>query len=167
MWAARRRLIEPPVTNLWNVMTGGRRLGEAEAMFLQFQDQVDALRSNVPNLETAVSTSFFRFLPPAGLLPLRSGSFKGIFVDSFFSGRPHRTPEFIDGARLGALFRESLDYEPVDLSQSEMVWLYKVRQNEQAAAVQPYVIYTSAHVPYQATARVDVARWNYSNYASS
>ena len=103
------------------------------------------------------------------MLPLRRGSLQGINVNNFFAGQPHRTPEFIDGALLGALLRDARHYAPIDLLQGEMVWLYKVRQHEQAivegTAVQPYLVFTSAHMSYQATARFDVARWDYSNYA--
>jgi hypothetical protein len=165
MWAVRRRLIESAATKLWNAATGSQWLSEREAMFLQFQDQIDDLRSNLLDLGTAIAITHFRYLPPAGLLPVRENGLRSGLVSTFFTGRPHRDAEFIEGGLLGALFQAASHYDPIDLTQGEMVWLYRVRQNEQNVAALHYLIFTSAFLPYQATARFDVARWDYSNYA--
>jgi hypothetical protein len=104
---------------------------------------------------------------------LSQGSFRGIDPANFFSQQPHRDLqflEFIDGVVIRALFNESMAHEPIDLSAGELVWLYRVWQNTKAVeggeTVQPYVIFTSGHMPPKAIARFDVARWDYSNYST-
>jgi hypothetical protein len=169
LWSVRRRVTPQATTDRWPPLLGERHTSEGEAMFLQFQDHIETRRRREPNPETIVAASQFPYLPPAGILPVRRGSRTGIDVHTFFSGIAHREPMFIEGTKLDALLREALAYAPIDLSKSEMVWLYKPWQNEAAAtanaAVEPLVIFVSAHVPYQATPRFNVARWDYSNYA--
>jgi hypothetical protein len=172
MWSVRRKPISRPRSTMWPLPVSERRLAEAEAVFLQFQDQMDhLLRSGLSQSALAAirATDYFRYLPPVGFLPLSRGSFRGINPATFFSQQPHRDPEFIDGAVTRALLNEALTYEPVDLSAGELVWLYNAWQNTKAIddgeAIQPYVIFASGHMPHMAIARFDVARWDYSNYA--
>lgn len=170
MWSVRRRVFAPSVSGKWETVIDERRRSEGEAMFLQFQEQLETLRKNEGSLETISALSRFVYLPPVGILPLKSASGRGVEVNAFFDGVPHRNPEFIDGAQFAALLREAIEYEPIDLSNGEMVWLYQVWQNKKAASDgtigQPCLVFTSAHVPFVATARFDVARWDYSKYAS-
>jgi hypothetical protein len=70
MWSARRRVIEPAADQDWRTFVGDRRAAEAEAMFLQFQDELDGIRANESNLGAFVAAERFRYLPPVGLLPL-------------------------------------------------------------------------------------------------
>lgn len=170
MWPVRRRLIAPAASKRWLPLISDRAAGEGEAMFLQFQDHVEDLRINEPSLDTLAASSRFRYLPPVGMLPLKHGGAKGVDVDAFFQGVVHREPEYIDGALLGALISEAANYDPIDLTSGEMVWVYSVWQNDKAvsekATVQPYLVFTSAHVPYAALARFDVSHWGYANFAS-
>lgn len=174
MWSVRRRLARRFNAGRYAPLQDDRRASEGEAMFLQFQEQVDTLRSFESNPEGLTAKSRFRYLPPIGILPLKKGSSTGFNVSNFLDGVPHRDPEFIDGALLNALIREAVNFDPVNLldpidpDSCEMVWLYSAWQNEKAAdesATQPYVVFTSAHVPYVATARFDVTRWDYGNYS--
>jgi hypothetical protein len=145
-------------------------MGEGEAMFLQFQDQIETLRTRETNPEIILASSYFRYLPSVGFLPTQGLGLKGFKVNVFFANLFHRPePEFIDGAQLQSLLRVAGEYEPIDTLKGEMIWLYKVWQTEKAVSeaspLQPYVVFAQAYVPYQATARFDVARWDYSNYA--
>ncbi|MCP4288525.1 MAG: hypothetical protein GY792_29565 [Gammaproteobacteria bacterium] len=151
---------------------GERRLAEAEAVFLQFQEQLQDIIQTTTNQSELISIkaiNHFHYLPSVGLLPISRGSAQGISIDNFFSEQPHRQPEFIDGNLFHVMLRQAANYEPIDLSQGEMVWLYKPWQNDRAVSegevVQPYIIFTSGHIPYAATARFDMARWDYSHYA--
>lgn len=67
-WAARRRLIHPSALVAWQPLLGDRRLAEAEARLMQFQAQIDVLA----NPQSVRAADVFRYLPPAGFLPLRA-----------------------------------------------------------------------------------------------
>lgn len=173
MWAVRRRVTQLSPSPIWPVFVSERRLAEAEAVFLQFHEQLDALIQSSPNQAAIASIEagdHFRYLPPAGLLPVNEGGSGGLDRTTFFTGIPHPDPTFIDGAQVQALFKDSLNYEPIDLSNPsgrEMVWLYKVRENEEAISggeVQPYIIFATGHMPPIGAPRFDLARWNYSNF---
>ena len=79
-WAVRRRLIEPTPAGEWNLAVGDRRRSEAEATFLQFQDQLEsiqtaaALGGTTPAAQIAAD-QYFTFLPPAGFLPAGANGF--------------------------------------------------------------------------------------------
>lgn len=171
MWSARRRPTPRPPAAPLAALASERRLREAEARFHQFQDQLQELIAAKANPQLLLAHNYFRYLPPAGLLPLSAAGAKGVGLDTFFSGVAHRPADFIDGATLEALLGEAAAHDPVDLAAGEMVWLYKVWQNARAAGgggggARPYAVFASPHVPYRALARFDVARWDYSNYAA-
>lgn len=168
MWSARRRVTAAATTKHWPPLLDERRVSEGDALIRQFQEHADGLgREFFPEL--FIATNYFRYLPPAGILRLRQGAQKGFNLNTFFSGIARRVPEFIDGSLLRALLCEAVNYEPIDLTSREMVWLYRVRPNEigpDGFVPGPiHVVFTSPHVPYKATARFDVSRWNVSNYA--
>jgi hypothetical protein len=175
-WSVRRRVTAPAVTAAWGLAVGDRRRAEAEAMFLQFQHHLEDLRIGAPNPETLVAAQYFRYLPPAGLLPLAGvGALRGFSPDYFFYQRATRAAVFMEGAGLECLLHTALDYPPIDLAGDEMVFLYLVRENQNprdfkgAAAPPAYLVFTSGHVPFrgQGLARYDVARFDYSNYVSA
>ena len=165
MWSARRTLMGRDMPGRSSPIVSDRRAKETEAMVLQFSTQIEDIE--VSTLESVVATQHFNYLPPAGLLPVSRESFDGIIVDNFFSGLPHREPEFIDRALTRALLREAINHEPIDLSKGEMVWVYKVWQNERdfkQGMARPFLVFASAYLPYVGTARFDVAHWDYANY---
>jgi hypothetical protein len=172
LWSVRRPLVPVPVSELWPVFSSRRRFVEGLAMFLQFQEQIAELSSTLASapLNSITALAFFRYLPAAGLLPAGSPILSGVNADSFFSGIPRREPEFMDGSLLSPLLSDAANYPPADLSNAEMLWLYKVWQSEKAikegATSQPYIVFTNPHLPYLATPRFDTARWDYSNFPS-
>jgi hypothetical protein len=172
MWSVRRKPTPRLRSAVWPLPVSERALSEAEAVFLQFQDQMDHLLGSSLSqsaLAAIHAADYFRYLPSGGFLALRQGSFRGIELASFFNQQPHRDLEFIDGAVIRALLHEAMTYEPVDLSAGELVWLYQAWQHAKAiddgGGMQPYVIFASGHMPPRAKARFDVARWDYSHYA--
>jgi hypothetical protein len=83
---------------------------------------------------------------------------------------PHRAdPVFLEGARIEHLLGAALAYPPVDPASGEAVRLHLVRENQApspgAVSPQPYLLFTSGHVPYEADGRFDLALWNFANYA--
>lgn len=172
MWSVRRRLIDAATTDPWRMITGERRLAEAEAMLLQFQNQIDQLRLSSVDTHSVMATDYFNYLPPAGIIPAYSEkSVTGFVYQKFFQNVTYREPVFIEGAKVEQLFRNSLSCQPIDLSSGEMVWLYKVRANKQSidkggtSTPQPYMIFASGYVPFIGDAQFDLSRWDYSNYS--
>jgi hypothetical protein len=182
MWAARRRPVPRSPSSLWPLPVDERQRIEGEAIFQQFQDHLESiLASGLSQSDLALiqARSYFRYLPPAGLLAVQRGARPGLVAEVFLAGLPHRTaqtptlalvPEFVDDERLPGLVRTALSYPPIDLNDDELVWLYRPWQNDGAAdldpTVQPYVVFTSGHLPPANTSRFDVARWDDSNYAT-
>jgi hypothetical protein len=171
LWSARRRLTAPAHSRRWHALVGDRRSAEAEAMVLQFQDHIaDLLARADLNLGTAAAAQHFRYLPPVGLVPVARGGFKGVNPNTFFGGHAVRGPAYLDGGAVRSLVAAAAAYEPVDLNRGEAVWLYQVVQNEQAfnaaaAGVRPYLVFTTAQMPYRGAARLDLARFDQSNFA--
>jgi hypothetical protein len=170
-WAVRRRITHPSADTDWPLLVADRRLAEAEAMFLQFQDQVQEMREKESGLTSLVASSRFDYLPPVGLLPVvGAGAVRGFSYPKFFEHQTYRGPFVIEGARLAALFRTALAYPPIDRNSREMLWLYTVRENQDTRTFPdprvrfPYVVFSSGHIPYHGAARYDVSHFDYANY---
>jgi len=173
LWAVRRRPIPAVPSALWPTLAGDRSPADTEAAFFQFQDHLEDLVRAHPNPSAIRTTAFFRYLPAAGLLPIQGeGRTRGVLVPVFFQGRTVRGPVFTEGARAGALLARSLEMQPIDLAEPEMVWLYQLRENRQpeegetAPPAPPAVLFASGFLGFHGPARYDVSRWSYSNYSS-
>jgi hypothetical protein len=171
LWAVRRRPALPAAPEPRERFVNARRQAEAEALWLQFQDQLAALSRAVPDLGAVAAREYFRYLPPVGLVPLAaSGGGRGFTARTFFDGLAYRDPArravYLEGAAVEPLIRAALAYPPLDLDRRELVWLYWVRENLEpgSPAAPPYLLFTSGHVSLQGPARYDVARFDFSNY---
>jgi hypothetical protein len=193
MWSVRRR----PATSSgipapWSVYLSERRLREAEAMVLQFEEHIEWLLE-APSFARVkiLADQYFRYLPPVGLLPIISGAFKGIDLPTFFSGRPLREPEHIDTPLVYSLVKEAVNYEPIDLSDDQTtIWLYRTwlesvpatksskpeftsmqrtplaaASAERVQSVRPYVVFASPYMPHAGVARFDLARFDQDAFA--
>jgi hypothetical protein len=97
----------------------------------------------------------------------------GFDAKRFFDGVPTRSPvPFLEGARLGQLLHESFRYPPVRLADGTAMWLYIVVDNNLAAfgpsgpsRTQPFLVFSTALMPYAANAQFSVSRFDFSNYA--
>jgi len=178
LWAVRRRPAPPARESDWPTLSGGRRQSEAEATLFQFQDQLAELLGDAPNPAAIRARDHFRWLPPAGLLPLAGAARPGVTHPTFWAGLvvrgvpvPDQPALFIDGARLRELLAGALVLPPIDLTSEEFLWALHVRQNQQlsasGAAPAPYLAFASGHHPFVGTARFDLARWDLANYSSS
>lgn len=176
LWSVRRTPTPPPVSSVWPLQTGSRRPGEGEAAFLQFQTQLaDMVASGVfgATLTQLHALDLFRYLPAAGMVPLATSRYQGFELADFFAGMAVPDPVHITGDELAALLRMAHTFPPIDLGrqQQELVWLYLVRENMEAVAVggaappQPYVVFSSGHMPYAGQARYSLDHWNFANYA--
>jgi hypothetical protein len=170
MWSVRRRPSGRPDADAWSPALDDGRVANAEAMFRQFQEQLEAIRRDDPHPQGVAAKAYFRYLPPAGMLPLKSGGSPGGFdYLKFFEDITYRPPVYLEGARAIELLRSALAYAPHDLAGEELLRVYRVRENMQAQAgaepPQPYMIFTSGHVPYHGDAYYNLAHWNFSNYS--
>lgn len=191
-WAARRKLLEPDALSGFSLqrdplkredllsfsfISRRRRLVEAHAMCAQFQQHLADLLAATSNPATVVASEHFRYLPPFGVVPLQKSPLRGFAESTFFTGivrRPavgsNQFTEFIDVHSLGALQEQALAYAPTDVTQKEFIWLYRPWQNVRAIddgqSVHPMVAFACGPAPDLATARFDMARFDYSNYAN-
>jgi hypothetical protein len=158
----------------WPLLSGRRRWTEGLAMFLQFETQMDDLVGELPQstLSTAGAMNYFLYLPPAGLIAQSGFGHNGFIQAQFFSGRQTRGPFFIEGVRLEPLLKQSLAYQPIDLTNDQqMMWLYVIRENMQAASANVLsppiagMIFTSGYIPYQAEPQFNLSHWNNANFA--
>jgi hypothetical protein len=172
-WAVRRRLsIARHPHRPFSWLIAPRRTVEAEARLRQFQDQLEALRVAHPSPETLQASTYFRYLPSAGLFPVSGGAPGKSFAPpaTFLSGIVYREPVFIEGARLEPLLRASLEYPAFDLTDPSMLFLYAARENTQAIAAggaddpAAYLAFATGHMPFYGLARFDVSQWDYSNF---
>jgi hypothetical protein len=175
MWSVRRPVVTADASNEWPIFSGRRRWAEGLAMFLQFQDQLQALANGTANplaAETALAAQFFMYLPPVGFLPISGiASSVGTNYPSFLSANTYRGPQFIEGARLPALMCEAFAYPPLNVNDQVMIWLYWLRENIEAVNTgQPSgpnacVVFANGQIRNFGDPHYDVNRWDYSTYA--
>jgi hypothetical protein len=170
MWAVRRRLTHSRTATRFSPLSD-KRLAAHEAMVLQFQGQIEALRRTPGQAPGIVATNYFRYLPPVGLVPIATQSSAGFSQLEFFANLKVRGPVYVEGSRLQTVIQEAVPFFPVDVTSAELIWLYLVRENRQAIdnagfaiSPTPGLVFVTAHVPYRGDAHYDVAKWNYSNY---
>lgn len=168
MWSVRRRLTAP-VPARWPLLTADRRIGEAEAMFWQFQDHLQGLLASAPG---AAAPDVFRFWPPLGIVPVRGdGSTGGFARDTFFGSLASRTISTLDVSLLRELMHEARYHEPIDLSAGQKVQLYWLFENlkaiEDGQTSQRYLVFASSTLPYRGIARFGYADWGADVFAPS
>jgi hypothetical protein len=169
LWSVRRRLTHRASEGDWSSLVSDRRRAEGEAMFLQFQAQIDDIVTRPSPEHVSVDDAFDR-LPPIGILPIAGGSRPGLDLPTFFAGTTTRGPAFIEGARLEALVRSAFAFAPVEPANDELIWLYEVHENRDSRVWTttvggPYVVFASGYVPYVADAQFDLSHWDYANFA--
>lgn len=122
-----------------------RRIIEAQAFLLQFQNQLEDLRTDDDVTPADVAAAgYFPFLPAAGYLPTQlfggaidaTGQPLRRFVPSTFFGRTITFQE-LDPAYLRAIFHQSFQETPLDPAE-DAINVYRVIG---AAAAEPYVIF--------------------------
>jgi hypothetical protein len=72
-WSARRRVTHTFPAEEWHALIADRRVADAQARFLQFQAQLEAMRQSTTqfsSLSTRYGGTDFRYLPPVGFLPI-------------------------------------------------------------------------------------------------
>ena len=170
-WSVRRRITRPAADRDWPLLLSDQRLSEGEAMFFQFQDQIQDMSNTFANPERTRAVEHFEYLPPVGIIQLANDRFaRGFHEELFFDTIIRHSAADIEGARVAALVRAALHYPPLDPNSGVMLWIYRVRENQQAlakntptTAPQPYLIYATGHMAYMGDPHFDVNRWDFSN----
>lgn len=160
MWSVRRRLTQVDTSLVWPPPTSDHHLAEGEALFLQFQQHLATLLKTgsgltVAQLTGAAAADYFQYLPPAGILPLSTAVYpRGFNYIQFFADLTTNTPEEIEYAHVESLLRRSFAYPPVNIQTATEFYLYRIHENQVAAAnggatgPQQYLVFTSAHMPF-------------------
>jgi len=171
MWAVRRAMLPRSAGSGWPLVNGARPRVDGQAMFFQFQNQLDGLRTTQASPQTLVATDFFRYLPPVGALPLTgTGQGAGFTYQQFFSGKTVRGPVYTTDDRVHWMLENFVVFPPIDLSLQEVIWLYLVpsnaqQSNQSGTNVVPYVLFASGQTPYLGNSRFDLSHWDLSNYS--
>ena len=147
MWSV-RRVCQPGVRSLaypfngksnfqdewFKPLISPRRISEASAFFLQFQSQLEDLQSSVAasKRQQLSATDYFKYLPPAGFLPVGSGGFS----PTKFFGKSFPIYTFSDPALMRSLIQDSFQQEP--FVPGEPVALYSF---EGAPSRSPYLLF--------------------------
>jgi hypothetical protein len=171
MWSARRRITRDMDSNRWQALVGDRRSSDAEATFQQFQDHIESIRrSEAALLRSIAAANRFRFLPPAGILPIvGQGSTGGFDLVTFFGTHASRDVATTNGDLVRPLFQEALAREPIDLTSTGAIQLYLIWENLKAVqrgdSDQLAVVFASPTLPYRGVARFGSAKWSLSRFA--
>jgi hypothetical protein len=171
MWAVRRRLTTRNDDAVWTQLIDDRRMSESEAMMQQFADQIESLQIAERDLPKIEAEDYFRFLPPAGLLPIASSEAgEGFDLNGFFGPKGSQEIALLEGSRLRALLGEALAHEPIDMDTDEKIQLYFMRENleavEQGQNVRLALVFARHSLPYYGVARFGRAEWNLSRFAA-
>ena len=130
LWSVRRRTHRLGSSKQWNAMLGDRVLAEAEARLHQFEDTLVEWISTGTDLGLKKAAEDFRFLPPAGLLPIGQTRIK---PETFFN-RNFSVQVEIARSQVRDLLERSLYQEPLVFS-SDQQWtnvkIYKIKDNAQ------------------------------------
>lgn len=164
LWSVRRRLTRASAEDAWTSLISDRICAEGEARFLQFQQQIAEL-AHEPGADTVEARDVFEHVPAVGLLPLAVSIADGVNAEAFLHGLKTTAPVYVEGAKLDGLIRESFAFPSVTLASPEVIRTYVVRENEQSAGAQPFLVFANGHLPYRGDAQFDLAYWNFANYA--
>ncbi|CAN5806138.1 hypothetical protein BH20ACI4_BH20ACI4_12080 [soil metagenome] len=171
MWSVRRRVTRRIEDKNWTQLTNDRRLSETEAMMRQFARQIEESQPTQNKYRTVQAIDYFRYLPPAGILPQAATQIgNGFELENFFKNKRLNDIAMIDGAQLQPLLREALTHEPIDLHSDEKIQIYFVRENfdaVQSGQIKQFsVVFAKRTIPYHGTARfnAELSNWNLSRY---
>jgi hypothetical protein len=112
LWSVRRRITQPAAEGRLSFFTSDRRRSEAEAMMLQFQEQIRSIQAETGGpLVRAVDR--FTYLPPGGLLPTHARlagwyEFFGQHTDEWSRLAPER---------VRSILAEAIGFEPLPVAE--------------------------------------------------
>jgi hypothetical protein len=152
-WAVRRRVTRRDDDENWTQLVKERRLSETEAMMMQFNEQIKRIETEEINPAGVEAVQHFRYLPPAGILPVTNGLQPGFNPAKFFGAKGSTVIPTLDGDLLPVLLEQARSHEPIDLSSTDSVQLYFVKENLGAVAaggtsVRKSLVFARHSLPY-------------------
>jgi hypothetical protein len=163
-WAVRRRPSVAWDGKPWRSYLNERRVRVAEAVWLQFQDQLSSLQTTLKTqaqVAAVTARDYFRYLPPAGLLPKPFAGNRGFDAATFCGDVASEGTAMTDGDLLPALFADALMHEPIDLDLSTAgLRRYDVWGNDQATVLVSHTVPRIFGV-----GRYESARWDWNRFA--
>jgi hypothetical protein len=178
MWAARRRITQVPVSRKLPLLEGDRRVSEAEAMFLQFEDHMQSLLSGAVAPENITADAYFLFLPPAGIMEVRGNAITavttktmlgGFDLPGFFGSHASQDIATTNGNLVRELFHDALYHEPIELAKTGKIQLYLIWENLLAVNagnnLRLAAVFASSALRYRGVARYGTAKWSLSRFA--
>jgi hypothetical protein len=169
-WSVRRRITSRSADAVSPLFTSDRRLAEAEAAFLQFEEHIEYIRNREPNLQTIAAVDRFEYLPPVGLLPIHPNSASSFNWSTFFGNLAPESLDVTDAALVPYLIRESFQHQPLAATDTSLggVTLYRIRENIEAVqagiANQLVIVYARPGVAYSGVTRFDYAAFDVSRF---
>jgi hypothetical protein len=132
---------------------GEARHAIARATLLQFQLHLRALAASSASAAAVTAQTYFRYLPPCGIVPLQNAAFPSGFVQAqFFRDLAFGPPRPIAAAQLRPLLIDSLGHDAIDLSSRTRLQLYSIEENTAAqggsSPPQPVLVFAAAALPY-------------------
>jgi|GEM_PF-1331878 len=122
-WAVRRRVTAPFPASSWAPYAADGRKAVGEAIFLQFQEEIESLVAREANPRGIAAHERFRFLPPAGFLPVGS---RGVDPAVFFSRFRRVIPLEADPAFLREWVHRSFYVDPIDVEAPPPVGIFAI-----------------------------------------
>ncbi|MBP8250715.1 MAG: carboxypeptidase regulatory-like domain-containing protein [Herpetosiphon sp.] len=118
MWTVRRRVTAPSASLAWEPLLADQNLSHADAMILQFQDQLDALiRDQSTNAKPITIQEYFAYLPPTGFVPA------SLKWQTFLGDHAPAEIKSVDAGWLKAIFLLSRAMSPIDVQATPRILL--------------------------------------------
>lgn len=138
LWAVRRPCLSGGLDQGWlhtkAALVGQRRLIEARAFLLQFQQQLEELRAS--GNRNIRARDIFEYLPAAGYLPTNSAASPGFAVETFFADTQLRQVN-LEPTQLRSLFHQSFAFDPIHPDR-DAIAIYPV---EVGSGQAPYLVF--------------------------
>lgn len=158
LWSARRNLEYVQYERGWSVPLHSRQMRLREAIALEFQESISALKSSLTGAQrtAARAEDYFLYLPPCGLLPVATGGFD---PNTFFGTRLRGIEVVLHDRQWRSLLNASLDHDPIETASNQPIYLFSVEENlESAAANQRYVLFAGRGLAEQFRFPISIRR---------
>lgn len=129
------------------------RLAAGQARLLQFHDHLRILLQGSGSPASLRVEEVFRYLPPAGLVPLTSARFsRGFSAVRFFESFVGEGARPLRSGQVAELLQESLLHPAIDLERADFIQIYEVRESLSAQTgsqpPQPFLVFAARTLRY-------------------
>lgn len=135
LWSVRRRPVLLPDNTIWLDCLEPAVVIESEARLQQLQAHLAELAKQATTPAVVKATTYLRFLPPAGAVPISGGGSQyGFNAYAFFGNQVRETPQTVSLADAVGLMARSGSQLPVELQNVSRLYLYWVKENLDAVS---------------------------------